>query len=266
LVDEDNTLKGIDTATSPITVASFRELIFNELGDDGDGDDENLKSCLNQLHPIINYKFMNTILRYLRIRRLNVTTGDEDFTSLIEDMQLGLSVFHIDWKNYSWEIIIRLLSRDDVVLLIETPHHLVLIYGATVDEKGRRHLLIGRPAGGQSPSGFIPFNENDINEEENEELWRDYLPNEPPTNTKGIMIYRRQITAIFRSSSEVTNSVPSLWKAPSWLPYEFRETCFESLLREELVKEEWFGSSEQLCEDCIFGLLERRQSLLLTKK
>ena len=97
------------------------------------------------------------------IRRKSPETSVQDATDIINKMNIGLYSRWLDYHEMTWEHITNHLQKPNTSLLIVLPNHLTSIYGfvQTLDFR-YRHLVTGRPSGGQCPSGFIPWSHSDL--------------------------------------------------------------------------------------------------------
>ena len=68
-------------------------------------------------------------------------------------------------SEYTFEELTELVADESKAVIVHIPVHVVMVFGTGCDDSGKhRHVLVGRPAGGQSPTGWIPFTEQDAYE------------------------------------------------------------------------------------------------------
>ena len=82
-------------------------------------------------------------------------------------MATGLPVTARIYKGYSWEQLKEWVNEPNTAVIAYVPRHAVLVFAVGETSKGKhRHALIGRASGGQTPSSWIPFTDDDAHPDE----------------------------------------------------------------------------------------------------
>ena len=232
-----------DTSLAPISIGEFKKWLLSEfIPCEYFEDSADIISVFADIKPNYNSIF-GWILRYKRLLKPAVTTSDQKISDIVDYLGLPVRGFYLPYHLYSWHFIKYLISRDDISLLIAVPHHLAMVFGATEEIDGsKRHLLIGRPAGGQSPSALVPFTYHDV--DAGEDLWEDGLTEEEMG--KGLVICPRRILVLQRTNKVLEAPLASCTmqtERPTWLP----------------TREYW-------CEDCISHFTQRDYATIQQKR
>lgn len=116
---------------------------------------------------------LNHFQKFRKLKKGQIETSSHDISSIIELLPFNLEV--VKKSEYTWAELKEYINLDGYSVLICLPSHLALVFGTGEDKlTGKfRHVLVGRPSGGQSPSGWIPYTSKDIYF--NETLWRDEI-------------------------------------------------------------------------------------------
>lgn len=134
------------------------------------------RTSLNKdlVHILDKYDIDSMIFSYEKIRKLKkvqVETSNYNFHEVFKNLPFGLSAYSV--HEYTWIDLKNYLKMDNVAVLVRLPSHLALVFatGENLQTGKLRHVLVGRPGGGQSPSGWIPWNIKDKHEDET--CWSD---------------------------------------------------------------------------------------------
>ena len=111
--------------------------------------------------------------RIKKLKKAQTETSTHCITDFINDLHVGVRATML--HEYTWIELKNLLRQRNSALLVRLPAHLAMIFAAGEDtESGKkRHVLIGRPSGGQSPSGWIPWSSKDV--VPSEHAWNDEI-------------------------------------------------------------------------------------------
>jgi hypothetical protein len=202
------------------------------------------------------------LLRLRRLRLPDVQTSDQDQRGILNFLNFcglpGLrSRLLEDWEK-TWANVRQWTKDPYSALLLNIPHHLVLVFGGGEETStGKfRHLLIGRPSGGQSPCGWVPWTERD--RFPGEELWRDNIHEElRGDGLANLQMQEMVLVQINRNASSSSESgeleVEQEWyKMEWWLEEEvvFCDGCFcwkapgDSNIR-DLLRKRWLDGQGQ---------------------
>jgi hypothetical protein len=133
-------------------------------------DDDKFKEVFNDL------VFVSVLHHYQRISRLlnpQVETSQHDISSIMQILPFGIKAYSV--YEYSWRDLKEYLQTPNLAVLVRLPSHCALVFaaGENLQTGKERHVLVGRPSGGQSPCGWIPFMFS--NKSPEEVLWRDEI-------------------------------------------------------------------------------------------
>jgi len=153
-----------DTVFNPMSIVRLRELVSASITHEG------LKHAL-----LSQTALFSSLQRLKRLREAEIQTSDQDLCSVFAQTGLDVECKPLEWHLASWSNVKRLVSEPDTLLLICIPYHLVIVFGYGEDRHSGtyRHLLIGRPSGGQAPSGWVPWSAEDAYDAEG--MWPDNL-------------------------------------------------------------------------------------------
>ena len=119
-------------------------------------------------------KLFLSLQKYKKLRKPNCETSQHDLHEFFKILPFPLKCYYL--YEYTWVDLKRLLKQPNTAVLVSLPHHLAMIFalGENKETGKQRHLLVGRPSGGQSPSGWIPFTLRDVVSGQ-EDYWADEI-------------------------------------------------------------------------------------------
>jgi hypothetical protein len=152
-----------DTVFNHLSFEEFRDGLIKDLPD----------RLQRALQTEVHEGFFECIQRLKRLYVLEVETSTQDTLATINNMKLGVRAYCL--YEYTWYELKQLMQQPGVAVTVRLPHHLAMVFAVGEDRSTgkQRHVLVGRPSGGQSPCGWIPFTPKDrikgvVN-------WRDHI-------------------------------------------------------------------------------------------
>ena len=152
-----------------------------------------MRNFLNKIDdPIFRYafrqfscnsvNFAKALRQYVVLHKLDAESSSQDIVGVVHACKLPIKCWNLEWYDYTWDNIKRLVVTPNTALMIALPYHLTLVFGGGEDNSGKKHLLVGRPSGGQAPCGWMPWDHSDIVDLNH--LWPTYLNHNPGKDFK----------------------------------------------------------------------------------
>lgn len=182
------------------------------------------------------------------LRQLEIHAGKQRAKDVIEATGLPLKV--TDYSKFSWQQLKHWLSQPNTAVLVHVPCHLVIMFGAGESHEGRyRHVLIGRPSGGQSPCGWIPWSEQHI--ATGETMWSDSVnlfEDEICNEQRGLTMYTEHFVSVVKKTNQTTE-IPPPKEYPWWIRGK-ELICNSCLISEAIGDNQHKETSRNVLIDC----------------
>eukprot|EP01006_Ploeotia_vitrea_P050993 TRINITY_DN67517_c2_g14_i1.p1 TRINITY_DN67517_c2_g14~~TRINITY_DN67517_c2_g14_i1.p1 ORF type:complete len:433 (-),score=27.99 TRINITY_DN67517_c2_g14_i1:142-1440(-) len=150
-------------------------------------------------------------------------TTYSDWVEAINSSGLGVSAKHI--HSYTFDDLRRWLDDDNIALTVRLPSHAALVFGCGANKRNskNKHVLVGRPSGGQSPCGWIPWSFADVAKNEKDFWEGDLMGSGEKSVTNGTALTmhdirgdQRVLIMIKKDNSKL--GIPQgLPQVPAWL-------------------------------------------------
>jgi len=130
-------------------------------------------TTVSSTFEIYTSRLNRELYQLAQLRVLNVTTSFQRPDDVIKSFGIGLDAKR--YKEYTYEQLQNFLEMENTAVLVDLPAHLGLVYAVGKDRTTGKypHVLLSRPSGGQSPTGWIPWTLKD--RYPGEALWEDEI-------------------------------------------------------------------------------------------